>query len=49
MTIVSGIDFSENATQAALAAAAIAKRLSLPLKLCHVFVKTPMTGDRLDH
>ena len=36
MTIVSGTDFSENATQAALAAAALAKRLSLPLKLVHV-------------
>ena len=36
MTIVSGTDFSGNATQAALAAAAIAKRLSLPLKLVHV-------------
>jgi nucleotide-binding universal stress UspA family protein len=36
MTIVSGTDFSENATQAALAAASIAKRLSLPLKLVHI-------------
>ena len=36
MTIVSGTDFSENAAQAALAAAAIAKRLSVPLKLVHV-------------
>jgi nucleotide-binding universal stress UspA family protein len=36
MTIVSATDFSENATQATLAAAAIAKRLTLPLKLVHV-------------
>ena len=36
MTIVSGTDFSENATQAARAAASIAKRLSLPLKLVHI-------------
>jgi nucleotide-binding universal stress UspA family protein len=36
MTILSGTDFSENATEAALAAAAIAKRLSLPLKLVHI-------------
>jgi len=36
MTIVSGTDFSENATQAAMAAASLAKRLRLPLKLVHV-------------
>jgi nucleotide-binding universal stress UspA family protein len=36
MTIVSGTDFSENAAQAVQAAAAIAKRLSAPLKLVHV-------------
>lgn len=36
MTIVSGTDFSENATQAAMAAASIAKRLRLPLKLVHI-------------
>lgn len=34
--IVSGTDFSENAAQAALAAAAIARRLNVPLKLVHV-------------
>lgn len=36
MTIVCGIDFSANATQAARAAAALAQRLNLPLKLVHV-------------
>ena len=34
--IVCGTDFSDNAAQAALAAAAIAKRLNVPLKLVHV-------------
>ena len=34
--IVSGTDFSENAAQATMAAAAIAKRLNVPLKLVHV-------------
>lgn len=37
MTIVCGADFSENAATAARAAAAIAKRLSAPLKLVHAF------------
>jgi nucleotide-binding universal stress UspA family protein len=36
MTVICGIDFSENAAQAARAAAAIAKRLSVPLMLVHV-------------
>jgi nucleotide-binding universal stress UspA family protein len=36
MTIVCGTDLSENAQQAARAAAAIAKRLGAPLKLVHV-------------
>jgi nucleotide-binding universal stress UspA family protein len=36
MTVVSGIDFSENGTRAALAAAAIAKRLNVSLRLVHV-------------
>ena len=36
MMIVSGTDFSENAFQATLAAAAIAKRLNVALKLVHV-------------
>ena len=36
MTIVCGSNFSENATQAARAAAAIAKRVNEPLKLVHV-------------
>jgi len=36
MTIVCGTNFSENATQAARAAAAIAKRVREPLKLVHV-------------
>jgi nucleotide-binding universal stress UspA family protein len=34
--IICGTDFSQNAAQAALAAAAIARRLSVPLKLVHV-------------
>jgi nucleotide-binding universal stress UspA family protein len=36
MTIVCGTDLSENAREAARAAAAIAKRLAVPLKLVHV-------------
>jgi len=36
MTIICGTDFSENAAHAARAAAAIAKRLGVPLKLVHV-------------
>jgi nucleotide-binding universal stress UspA family protein len=36
MMVVSGTDFSANAAQAVQAAAAIAKRLSVPLKLVHV-------------
>jgi nucleotide-binding universal stress UspA family protein len=36
MTIVCGTDLSENAQEAARAAAAIAKRLAVPLKLVHV-------------
>jgi nucleotide-binding universal stress UspA family protein len=36
MAIVCGTDFSENATQAARAAGALARRLGLPLKLVHV-------------
>jgi nucleotide-binding universal stress UspA family protein len=36
MTVVSGVDFSANAARAAMAAAAIAKRMSVPLKLVHV-------------
>src|SRR5688572_9103646 len=34
--IVSGTDFSENAAQAAVAAAALARRFKMPLKLVHV-------------
>lgn len=36
MTIVAGTDFSENARHAARAAAAVARRLQVPLKLVHV-------------
>ena len=36
MTIISGIDFSANANRAAMAAAAIAKRLGVALKIVHV-------------
>ncbi|MEW6775797.1 MAG: universal stress protein [Bdellovibrionota bacterium] len=38
MTIVCGTDFSENAARAADAAAAIAKRLGLPLHLAHATI-----------
>lgn len=50
MTIVSGTDFSENATQAAMAAASLAKRLRLPLKLVHIIdelgAELPIAGDQ---
>jgi nucleotide-binding universal stress UspA family protein len=42
MTIVCGTDFSENSEQAGLAAAAIAKRLGVPLKLVHVLAESPV-------
>jgi nucleotide-binding universal stress UspA family protein len=37
--IISGTDFSENATRAAEAAAALARRLKVPLKLVHVITE----------
>jgi len=40
MTIICGTDFSENAVQAASAAAAIAERVAEPLKLVHVVAAT---------
>ena len=40
MTIVCGTDFSENSEQAGRAAAAIAKRLGVPLKLVHVLAES---------
>jgi len=42
MTVVFGTDFSESATQAARAAAAIARRLGAPLKLVHVIESREM-------
>lgn len=42
MTIVCGTDFSENSEQAGRAAAAIAKRLGVPLKLVHVVAESPV-------
>lgn len=40
MTIICGTDFSENAVQAASAAAAIAQRVGEPLKLVHVIAES---------
>ena len=42
MTIVCGTDFSENSEQAGRAAAAIAKRLGVSLKLVHVLAESPL-------
>ncbi|HEX7453373.1 MAG TPA: universal stress protein [Polyangiaceae bacterium] len=42
MTIVCGTDFSEHAEQAGRAAAAVAKRLGVPLKLVHVLPESPL-------
>jgi nucleotide-binding universal stress UspA family protein len=42
MSIVCGSDFSENSEQAGRAAAAIAKRLGVPLKLVHVLAESPL-------
>jgi nucleotide-binding universal stress UspA family protein len=41
MTILCGIDFSENSSRAALAAAALAKKFGEPLRLVHVFAPLP--------
>lgn len=44
MTIVCGTDFSEHSDRAARAAASIAKRLAIPLKLVHV-IDLPVTTN----
>ena len=44
MTIVCGTDFSENAEQAARAAASIARCLNEPLELVHVLADPAIAG-----